>query len=95
MNDTTVHLAGNTVTIGSRMIQRCLICGYKLNDIDFERVAIMQTPGCPTPSSVRGFEVGHLIEVSGTNPVHFADIGDTHQPSFNTAWENCCIHLVE
>lgn len=89
----TVHLAGNDVLIEGRVIQRCLICGYKLVDVRLDRIAILSTRENDTSLPV--FSVGHLIEVSGTNPLSFIDKGDTKQPQFDAAWSDCCINLVE
>lgn len=32
MNDTISHLAGPSITVSGRVLQRCLICGAKLSD---------------------------------------------------------------
>lgn len=93
----TVHLAGNAIVIGQRMIQRCLVCGYKLIDVDLDRVAI----NVPEGSEDRGigmFAVGHLIKVSGgegSGMTGYSDRGDTNGPQFEKAWDECCIDLVE
>lgn len=87
----TVHLAGNDVRIGTRIIQRCLICGFKLLDMDLSRMAVPDGDD----RGVATFAVGHLIEVSEGNPTNYVDIGDTKQPQFDAGWQDCCIHLVE
>jgi hypothetical protein len=83
----SVHLVGNHVRIENRVIQRCLICGYKLLDYD--------TRG-DYSNPILTFYVGHLIEVIETDGMtSYHDKGDTKQPSFDAAWEDSCIHLVE
>lgn len=89
----TVHLAGNDVRIERRIIQRCLICGYKLVDINLDRLSFVSTK--PNDTGVSTWAVGHLIEVTEGNPTRSVDIGDTKQPQFNAAWSDCCINLVE
>lgn len=89
----TVHLAGNDVRIERRIIQRCLICGYKLIDVDLDRIAFVSSN--PDDKGFSTWAVGHLIEVTEGNPTQYADIGDTKQPQFNAQWSDCCINLVE
>lgn len=90
---TTVHLAGNDVRIGRRVIQRCLICGYKLVDIDLDRIAFVSSN--PNDKGIDTWAIGHLIQVTEGSPTESIDIGDTKQPQFNAAWSDCCINLVE
>lgn len=87
---TTVHLAGNRVCIEGRVIQRCLVCGYKLVDSKGMVTPDDDDRGVPT------WEIGHLISVSGGDGVTgYSDIGDTHQPFFEATWQDCCINLIE
>lgn len=88
-----VHLAGNDVTIEGRVIQRCLICGYKLVDVRLDRIMMMSTKEDDNRLPV--FSVGHLIEVTEGNPTSYIDLGDTKQPLFDASWDDCCINLVE
>lgn len=85
-----VHLAGNHVCIGGRVIQRCLVCGYKLIDVDASRCMVASTK--PEDLTIKSFGVGHLIEVDGN---HSSDIGNTLDPHFDQPWDNCCLELVE
>ena len=94
----TVHLAGNDVTIEGRVIQRCLVCGYKLVDIQLSKMvgfSFNKDGAIPDSGRPPVFSVGHLIEVRDGNPLAFLDLGDTKQPAFDAAWDDCCINLVE
>jgi hypothetical protein len=90
-----VHLAGNFVTIGDRVIQRCLVCWYKLLDVVPSHVMVAFDSRGDYGNKIPTFEVGHLIEVREGDPTSFRDLGDSKQPSFDAAWDDCCIHLVE
>lgn len=90
----TVHLAGNSVTIDGRVIQRCLVCGEKLCD---SRGAMAPVTPDGSPTMFATFGVGQLIEVERVDEhcTRFLAIGDTETPQFDAAWLDCCIHLVE
>lgn len=90
-----VHLAGNEVYIGTRIIQRCLVCGHKLVDMDLAHCVSYGADG-PEPAEGHAWGVGHLIEVSDGNPTCSVDIGTTEEPIFPAAhWPDSCLHLVE
>lgn len=92
----TVHLAGNEVRIGTRVIQRCLVCGYKLVDTDLSRVAVISAGDGSRDNVVSVWGVGHLIEVCEGNPTRLVDIGTTDEPVFPAAhWPDSCLDLVE
>ena len=59
-NNTTTHVAGCFIQIGPRCIQRCLICGHKLIDVDLARMAA----GVPDDDKVRAtyWETGALVQ---------------------------------
>lgn len=87
-----VHLAGNDVTIEGRVIQRCLICGYKLIDDRPDHTMVPEGMDCGFST----WPVGHLIEVTEMDGMtEYVNLGDTKQPSFDAAWSDCCINLVE
>ncbi len=85
------HVAGPVVRFNKldRLIQRCAICGYKLEDL---------IPSCVLVASINGndelpsFEECHLIRVTEGNPKHFEDLGN-----FVTATlpDDFCLPLVE
>lgn len=92
----TVHLAGNEVRIGTRVIQRCLVCGYKLVDRDLATVTVISPAGAAPADVVSAWGVGHLIEVCEGNPTRLYDIGTTDEPVFPAAhWPDSCLDLVE
>lgn len=91
MDDSVVHLAGNPVRLGDRIIQRCLICGEKLCDnagLMFELAEDGTVPNFPI------WEVGSLVEHSGSR---WSVVGQTDNPNFEAGCfpERCCIELVE
>lgn len=65
MNDaelaTVTHVAAPAVTIDGRTIQRCAICGEKLVDEDYRKIAV------PAGTKYRpgAFRMGALVSVDG------------------------------
>lgn len=94
-NRSSVHLAGNTVIFGrDRMIQRCLVCGYKLIDITASRTCIADVKnadGSEPDNTIRGWPIGALVRVSGTFPIESSFVGETENPEFDEKWEDCCL----
>ena len=90
----TTHLAGNTVRLGDRAIQRCLICGYKLCDNLGTMVPVR--PDGSAPPFVT-FGIGVWVEVTEGSPIALRVVGETDSPSFDDHQipNGCCIDLVE
>lgn len=86
----TTHVAGLVVKfrVLDRVIQRCAVCGEKLEDLRPSRIAVCSTDDRGLPV----FGEGRLVEVIDGNPRSFIDCGD-----FETAElpENFCLALVE
>ncbi len=86
-----VHLAGNSVVLGDRCIQRCLICGEKLCD-NLSAMVAQDAHGTAPPFATWG--LGAWIEHEGNR---WGVIGETDSPTFK--WdqipEDCCLELVE
>lgn len=89
---THVHLAGNFVVIGSRVIQRCLVCGYKL--IDNLGQVTEVTENDPN-SQTSTWPIGGLIQIDDGNPVQMTLLSESENPIFEYEWNNCCVDLVE
>lgn len=61
-DEAVVHIAGEVVTIGPQIRQRCSWCGAVLIDEDLSRIAVpIDQAGQPYPT----WEVGRLIAVAG------------------------------
>ena len=84
-----VHLAGNFVIFGNRVIQRCLICGVKL--VDSLNQAVAQDRDDNSDNGVPVWEIGGLIEVDGGRTTI---IGLSEEPKFDGVWENCCLETL-
>lgn len=86
-----VHLAGNRVVIGDRVIQRCLICGERLTDIP--SVSNTAVPEGMNPE-IATWEVGAWVEHDGNR---MSLVGRTESPEFGATEvpENCCVDLIE
>ena len=80
------HLAGSVVNIGGRIIQRCLVCGYKLVDLELTGKEIQ-----------RGWALGTLVEVyeREDGPTVYVQTAVTSTSTFAKPWDDCCIELVE
>jgi len=62
MTKTTTHIAGVVVRIGSRVIQRCALCGDKLIDND---MAGAEVPEDQVNTPFPAWEVEALVRVDG------------------------------
>lgn len=87
------HVAGPVVAIRSinRAVQRCAMCGEKLADNKNQTGPV--GPNGESPEWSHWAEA-HLIRVEGTNPTHYADVGDWRDESIPVP-EDFCIDLVE
>jgi hypothetical protein len=88
----TTHVVGPQVVFGKldRAIQRCAICGEKLDDYRPSRIAIVGTSGAP--SGLPSFGEGRLLRVSDGNPKSFVDVGDFVNDPLP---DDFCLSLVE
>lgn len=88
---TTTHLAGPVVTFGKldRLIQRCAVCGEKLEDLRPSCVSVMSKNG---NNELPQFAEAHLIQVTEGNPKRFLDLGDFTQVELP---DDFCLRLVE
>jgi hypothetical protein len=86
------HVAGPMVGLVKldRAVQRCALCGYKLEDFRPSRIAVASTAGAP--DQIPQFPERHLIRVSGDNPRHFIVLGDFVDTDLP---EDFCLALVE
>lgn len=88
-----IHLAGSVVNIDGRIIQRCLVCGYKLLDVDMKNTVAV---GGGIPA---GHPLGMLVEVYEHDPdglpTIYVPIAATTKSTFDKPWDDCCIVLVE
>lgn len=91
----TTHVAGPVVYLERlrRIIQRCAVCGEKLEDIRLDNIMVLSTPGAADNGPPSGFAERHLIEVTDGNPRRFLDLGDFTEVA--TLPENFCLALVE
>lgn len=84
---TVTHIAGVTLTVCGRVIQRCSLCGEKLCD----------SKNCAMPLNEDGsvpefptFETGRLVQVEEGNPTRFSVLPDT-----DCLPDDSCLVLVE
>jgi hypothetical protein len=87
---TTTHLAGPVIHFQGRVIQRCAVCGEKLEDYHLNRIAVISTCGNTEPPH---FAEAHCIQVSEGNPKRFLDLGAFTE--IETIPDDFCISLVE
>lgn len=94
MDEPIIHLAGNAVTVGGRVIQRCAICGEKL--CDSVRAAVAAAAGEAAEFSV--YKVGSWVKAvprPGTEAL-LLRVGGTESPALGGEIpEGCCLELVE
>jgi hypothetical protein len=83
---TVTHLAGPAITVGSRVIQRCCICGAKL--CDSENCAMPLEPDGSIPEFPT-WEKGRLIQVEEGNPTRYSVL-----PDMEKLPEDSCIDMV-
>lgn len=87
----TTHVAGPLIgfTKLDRAIQRCAVCGYKLEDLIPSRISIVSTDG---NNDIPQFAIAHLIRVEEGNPKHFSDLGHFATEDLP---DDFCLNLVE
>lgn len=86
-----VHLAGTSINVAGRIIQRCAICGEKL--CDSKNVAIpLEEDG--TPGKFATWPVGGWIETEGSFSIV---VGETETPTIEAYQipSECCVELLE
>jgi hypothetical protein len=83
----TTHVAGPTITVAGRKIQRCSVCGEKL--CDSLNVAMPVGPGGEEPTFPT-WETGRLVRVTDGNPRSEVLLADTDRLP-----DDSCIDLVE
>jgi hypothetical protein len=91
MSQSVTHVVGPYVVFRAldRIIQRCAICGEKLEDIRPSRVAVVSTNG---NNDLPIFPEGHLIRVTEGNPKEFVILGDFAKGLLP---DDFCLSLVE
>jgi hypothetical protein len=85
------HVAGPSIHLVKldRLVQRCALCGAKLEDIRPSCIAIASTNG---DRSLPQFVARHMIRVTEGNPRHFEDLGDFIDADLP---DDFCLELVE
>jgi hypothetical protein len=84
---TTTHVAAPSITVGGRVIQRCLVCGEKLVDSRGQMAPLGpdgEIPEVPT------WEAGRMVRVHRGNPTRFELLPDSDQLT-----PDSCAALVE
>lgn len=74
MAETITHIAGVTLNVCGRVIQRCSLCGAKLCDSEGTAAPLNpdgSEPGFPT------WETGRLVQVEAGNPTRSSLLPDT------------------
>ena len=92
MFETTTHIAGPLVRFRDidRAIQRCAVCGEKLEDIRPSCTAVLSTRG---DSSLPQFPQAHLVRVSGDEACkRFEVLGGAEVVGLP---DDFCLRLVE
>lgn len=84
---TVTHIAGMTLTVCGRVIQRCSLCGEKL--CDSKNAMMMLDPNGQMPRFPT-FETGRLVQVTEGNPTRFEVLADSA-----VLPEDTCLDLVE
>ena len=82
------HIAGPVAEIGDRKIQRCIVCGEKLED-NFAILSGMVASVGSAPPKFLSWEVGCLVQVDGNRRSTLAHDDGTNLP------DDSCIDLVE
>lgn len=87
-----IHLAGIKIKIGSRCIQRCIVCGEALVNDDLSCMASSDGPVKPS-----FFETGALIEVENNDGCRrssvVGELPEDFKPEFLP--KDFCLELVE
>ena len=90
MSSTITHLAGPTVVINNRAIQRCAICGQKLCDSKGQMAPLNPDGSAP---QFNAFAEKALVQVEAGQPTRYSVIGsledgNPHWPDdFCEQWE--------
>lgn len=84
------HVAGPVVTIGSRVIQRCAVCGEKLAD-NKNTAAPVNPDG--SPPEFPTWPERSLVQIEAGNPTRYSLAGDFMQA--DKLPEDFCLALVE
>jgi hypothetical protein len=85
------HVAGPAVGFRKldRFIQRCAVCGAKLEDLRPSRVSMVSTDG---RNDLPQFPEAHLVRVTEGNPRHFEVLGEFTKADLP---DDFCLDLVE
>ena len=85
------HVVGPVVAFVKldRVIQRCAVCGEKLEDFRPSRIAISSTDG---NSRMPQFPEAHLVRVTEGNPKSFVMLGEFVKAELP---DDFCLSLVE
>jgi hypothetical protein len=82
------HLAGNAVIVGNYVVQRCLICGYRMDFADLDRVAVPAENG----REYATYKIGGIYEVDGNRT---SLVGETDRPEINPEdFPELCFHQL-
>lgn len=90
MKTTVTHMAGASVGVAGRVIQRCLVCGEKLCD-NKGTAAPVNPDGSPPVFPT--FAQGALVQVEPGNPTRFSVVGEFVSP--DPLPDDFCWELVE
>lgn len=87
----TTHVVGPAVQFNKldRFIQRCAVCGYKLEDLIPSCVMVSSTDD---NNDIPCFAEAHLLRVTEGNPKHFEDLGNFTTTDLP---DDFCLSLVE
>lgn len=89
--NTTTHVAGPVVGFAKldRVIQRCAVCGYKLEDLRPSQIAMVSSDG---HNDIPQFPEAHFVRVTEGNPKRFEVLGEF---TIADMPEDFCLSLVE
>lgn len=83
------HLAGDAVKIGNHVVQRCLICGYRMDFTDLNRIMVCDSGG---DNSYSTFKLGGIYEVDGNRT---SLVGELTGPEINPSdYPDLCFHKI-
>jgi hypothetical protein len=89
------HIAGPSITVSGRVIQRCMVCGLKLVD-SLGMVGPIEPDG--SAPVVATWRVDDVIEVYDGNPIQYVLLGHGSDESFEYSKKvppNLCIDMIE
>ena len=87
MSEAITHLAGNRIVVGQYAIQRCMLCGEKLDEFNARDIA------SPDGRPLAELAFGAFYEFKGNR---MSLIGETQGPYFPSDLDlpdNCCIRI--